>query len=58
MGGWIDYKLGLGIDDLQSFVRVAYIHNASYIGGLCGLIVALIYLWRVSRKRCPEKRVG
>jgi len=30
-----------GIMDTWSFVRVAYIHNASYLGGLIGLIVAL-----------------
>ena len=31
----------LHIEDPWSFVRVAYIHNASYLGGLIGLIVAL-----------------
>jgi hypothetical protein len=30
--------------DLPSFVRVAYIHNASYLGGLIGLVAAVIYL--------------
>ena len=30
--------------DLPSFVRVAYIHNASYLGGLIGLVAAIIYL--------------
>ena len=30
----------LGILDLPSFVRVAYIHNASYLGGLIGLVAA------------------
>ncbi len=30
------------IVDTWSFVRVAYIHNASYLGGLVGLIVALV----------------
>jgi len=30
--------------DLASFVRVAYIHNASYVGGLLGLIVAILYV--------------
>ncbi len=31
----------LKITDNWSFVRVAYIHNAGYLGGLVGLIVAL-----------------
>jgi len=30
-----------GIKDKWSFVRVAYIHNASYLGGLAGFIVAM-----------------
>ena len=30
------------VTDTYSFVRVAYIHNASYLGGLIGLIVALL----------------
>jgi len=30
------------IDDIWSFVRVAWIHNASYLGGLVGLILALL----------------
>lgn len=44
-GNYIDWQvatLGLGITDIWSFVRVAYIHNASYLGGLIGLVVALI----------------
>lgn len=39
---WQVATLGMGITDLWSFVRVAYIHNASYLGGLIGLIVALV----------------
>jgi hypothetical protein len=34
----------LEIIDKWSFVRVAYIHNASYLGGVIGLIAALITL--------------
>jgi hypothetical protein len=30
------------IRDTWSFVRVAYIHNAGYLGGLIGLVVALV----------------
>ena len=28
-------------------MRVAYIHNASYLGGLVGLVAAIIYLRRL-----------
>jgi len=41
---WETLASTLGILDLPSFVQVAYIHNASYLGGLIGLIVAIIYL--------------
>ena len=34
----------LGVRDIPAFVRVAYIHNAGYLGGLAGLIVALLVL--------------
>jgi len=34
----------LKISDPFSFIRVAYIHNASYLGGVAGLIVALIFI--------------
>jgi hypothetical protein len=40
--GLADLGASLGIADVRSFVRVAYIHNASYLGGLIGLIAALI----------------
>ena len=53
MDNWIDYRMALGIGDLKGFVRVAYIHNASYIGGLLGLVAALIYLWSAMRKFNP-----
>jgi hypothetical protein len=34
--------------DSVAFVQVGYIHNASYLGGLIGLILALLWL-RVNR---------
>jgi len=43
LGGWTDYTLLYGVKDLPSFVRVGFIHNSSYAGGLVGLIVALIH---------------
>lgn len=41
---WAWATRSLQITDLGSFVRVAYIHNASYLGSLTGLIVALLTL--------------
>lgn len=37
------------IVDERAFVRVAYIHNAGYLGGLLGLLVALITIRRPAR---------
>jgi len=36
--------------DLRNFVRVAYIHDASYLGGIIGLIIALFDLRRSKRQ--------
>ncbi len=41
---WEDLASALGVVDLPSFVRVAYIHDASYLGGLLGLVAAIVYL--------------
>jgi hypothetical protein len=41
---WGDLTSTLGVLDLPSFVRVAYIHNASYLGGLVGLVAAILRL--------------
>jgi hypothetical protein len=46
---WQSMASKLGILDLPSFVRVAYIHNAGYLGGLFGLVTAIIYLRRQKR---------
>jgi hypothetical protein len=53
--GWEDIASTLGIVDLPGFVRVAYIHNASYLGGLAGLIVAILHLrkLRTSNSAAP-----
>ncbi len=48
---WQRFTSTYGVLDLPSFVRVAYIHNASYLGGLIGLVVAIAYLRRLRRKR-------
>ena len=46
---WQHFASRYGVRDLPSFVRVAYIHNASYLGGFVGLVVALLLL----RKQKP-----
>jgi hypothetical protein len=43
---WQDFVRTHGVVDVPGFVRVAYIHNASYLGGLIGLIVAVVHLRR------------
>lgn len=51
-GDYLDWEFAtqrLGLTNIWPFVRVAYIHNASYLGGLIGLIVAL-FLVRPERK--------
>ena len=50
---WIDLCLSLSVSDVSGFVRVAYIHNASYIGGVTGLFAAITLLKR-SMKRTPR----
>lgn len=39
---WRQMLDSFDIEDRWAFIRVAYIHNASYLGGLLGLIVALL----------------
>jgi len=34
----------LRIEHEWAFIRVAYIHNAGYLGGLGGLLLALVFL--------------
>jgi hypothetical protein len=46
----------LGVTDIPAFVRVGYIHNAGYLGGLIGLIVAIITLRRKVHSHLPSGR--
>ena len=43
-GQWLWATRNFEIKDIWAFVRVAYIHNASYLGALIGLIAALLVL--------------
>ena len=46
LSGWHVWQEGLSLRDLWSFVVVSYLHGASYLGGLLGLIVAAVYVQR------------
>jgi hypothetical protein len=54
---WQDLAQTHGIRDLPGFVRVAYIHNSSYLGGLIGLVAAIIHLQREKTKQA-KVRIG
>lgn len=49
--GWHDLMYSLGVKTPEEFMTVAYIHNASYLGGMLGMTVALIWLAGKRRKR-------
>jgi hypothetical protein len=51
---WQGFVTTHGVVDLKGFVRVAYIHNASYSGGLIGLIIALLHIRRMRRVAPPN----
>jgi len=53
--GWQEFASQHGIVDLRNFVRVVYIHDASYLGGLIGLIIALFNLQRSKRQASKEE---
>lgn len=40
LAGWEEFAATRGVQDLPAFVRVAYIHNAGYIGALGGLLMS------------------
>ncbi len=44
LDGWNTTLNVLGVTDRLAFLRVAYIHNASYLGGLAGLVGSLGWL--------------
>ena len=46
---WVDLTGSLGIVDVRDFVRVALIHNASYLGGLIGLLAAIALMFRAKK---------
>ncbi len=46
---WADFAAAHQVEDVPSFVQVAYIHNAGYLGALIGLTLAIVYVRRVVR---------
>jgi hypothetical protein len=46
----------LQVSDVRGFVCVAYIHNGGYLGGLTGLMAALLRLVVVKRRRAVAAR--
>jgi hypothetical protein len=44
MSDWAEWKRGMAIQDLPEFVIVAYLHAAGYLGGLLGVVRAVIYV--------------
>ena len=51
---WRPLALSHGIEQIDRFVVVAYIHNAGYLGGLLGLILAIIYIVRSTKAECTH----
>lgn len=49
--GWLDWMHSLGVTEPGAFMTVAYIHNASYIGGVVGTFLGLFYLARMRMRR-------
>lgn len=55
--GWLVWMDAIGVEDKEAFMTVGYIHNSSYLGGILGTGVALIYL-RFSRPRRVSSNFG
>jgi len=60
---WKEFKDAFDLQDLPGFVIVAYLHAASYLGALVGVIVAGVYVWRAERRmrmpiQSPARKVS
>ena len=49
--GWLSWMGGLGVENIESFMTVGYIHNSSYIGGVVGMVFGILYLSFKRRRR-------
>jgi hypothetical protein len=50
LNGWQEWQTGLRLHDPRDFVIVAYLHVASYLGGVLGLTGAAVYVHRKRRE--------
>jgi hypothetical protein len=50
LSGWKQWRDLLELTDLRSFIIVAYLHWASYLGALLGVIGAAVYVRRRLRQ--------
>jgi hypothetical protein len=48
---WREWQEVLGLQDLPAFVVVAYLHAAGYLGGVLGLVCAVVYVRRSLPRR-------
>lgn len=48
LSSWNDIQRTLQIEDLPAFVIVAYLHAGGYLGGLIGLVLAIVYVKKYS----------
>jgi len=51
LASWSDFAIAHDIKNLPAFVQVASIHNASYLGGAAGFLLAAALLAADSRRR-------
>jgi len=47
---WKEFKDAFDLQDLPGFVIVAYLHAASYLGALVGVVAACAYVWFAERR--------
>ena len=50
LGVWRPMAEAHGIEDLRAFVVVAFLHDAGYLGGLAGLLAAIVHVRRRVRR--------
>lgn len=53
-GGWLGWMRSLGVENTADFMKVAYIHNSSYIGGVIGTIAGCVYMAKMRKQRAAE----
>jgi hypothetical protein len=52
LSGWSEFRQALDLHDVGAFVVVAYLHGGNYLGGLLGLVLAIVYV----RKKLAQAR--